>query len=105
MIVKKITLGQIPQLVAIVRNVPAILGGADNLDNATIVAKLPEIIETALPEVSKLVALITDIKVEEVQALGLAEFTDVVVQILEVNNVEGIIQNIKKAMALRAPKG
>lgn len=100
--IKKIKLGQIPQVVAIFRRIPSIVGGIDKLDNEKIIEMLPELIESALPELAKLIALVTDLKEEEVLDLSLDEFTQIVVWSLEVNNTSEIISNVKKVAGLRA---
>lgn len=92
---KKITLGQLPTLAGIVRAFPQVLGNLEALDNATIVEKLPQIIEVALPEVAKIVAMTTNLKEEDVETLDLAEFTEIVAQVLEVNRFEEVVKNLK----------
>lgn len=102
MIIKTITLGDIPKIAAIFKDIPAIVGDINNLNTQTILEKLPEIIEKALPEVAKLTAICTDIKEEDVISLPLSQFTEIVVRVMEENNFEEVFKNVKKVAALRA---
>jgi len=93
--VKKLTLSQLPTLAGIVRNLPKTLGSMDDLTNQTLLEKLPEIIENGLPELAKITALVTNIKENKVVELPLDEFTEIVAKVLEVNNFEKVIKNLK----------
>lgn len=97
--VKKLPIGKYAELLGAVKNLPAHIQNLGNLENATIVAKLPELIAGATPDFIDIVTIATELKKEEVEELGLDEFVKVVLAIVEVNNYREVYENIKKALA------
>ncbi len=98
-IVKKLPLGKYAELLKAVKELPKHIQGLDTLDNATIIAKLPDLLANAFPDVVSIITIATDLKKEEVEAMGLDEATNVVLAIVEVNKYKEVYENIKKALA------
>lgn len=104
--VKKMPLGKYAQVFIVLKELPKILEDVDNFSTDEIVGRLPEMITTALPELTKVISLASDIPEDVInEECGLAELTDAVIAILDVNDIEKVVDNIKKIMARKAFQG
>lgn len=100
--IKKITLGRaadLAELIQDLRDFPKIFSSLDEYSNQKVLEHLPELINGSLAEVAKIIEFATGIDRKDVLELGFDELSDIVIAVLEVNDIERIIENIKKLMA------
>lgn len=100
--IKKITLGQagdLAELVQELRDFPKIFSNLDEYSNDKVLEQLPSLVDSSLEQVAKIIEFATGINRKEVIELGFDELSDIVVAVLEVNDIERIIDNLKKIMA------
>lgn len=96
LVVKKLPLGKYAELLKALHNLPKHINGLDGLSNEQILPRVPTILAESLPDVIAIFTIATDLKKEEVEALGLDEATDVFMAIFEVNNYQAVFEKIKK---------
>lgn len=98
-IVKKLPLGRYAELIKQLKKLPTHVQNLPNMDNATILANLPDIIEQSQDDFYNLLAVATDLKPEEIKELGLYEAADLLIAVIEVNKYREVYDKIKKALA------
>lgn len=96
LVVKKLPLGRYAELLKALHNLPKHINGLDGLSNDEIIPRIPTILAESLPDVIAIFTIATDLKKEEVEAMGLDEATDVFMAIIEVNNYQEVFAKIKK---------
>jgi hypothetical protein len=85
--IKKMPLGKIAEVFQALEQLPKQFEDFDKLSTDTLVEKLPEMISTALPELTKILSIASGIEQEELQErAGLDEITDLVIAVLDVNS-------------------
>lgn len=97
--VTKLPLGKYAEFLGAIKELPKHLEGVENQSVDQILQKLPLILSESLPDAVRLICIITDLKKEEVEALGLDEVSRIVVAFIEVNNYREVYDNVKKALA------
>lgn len=109
--VRKLALNDYAELLKMLQELPKKFGAfiegksAEELkDTNTIYSVLPDLIGDAIPEFSRIIAFVSNKSPEEVQSLDLADAVDVVVAILELNDIQRVIESIKKISALTSGK-
>lgn len=106
LVVRKLPLGRYAELLKALHNLPKHINGLDGLKNDQIIPKIPTILAESLPDVIAIFTIATDLKKEEVEAMGLDEATDVFLAIIEVNNYQAVFEKIKKtfgSLTAKAP--
>lgn len=97
--VAKLPIGKYAELLRAFRELPKKVAGLDKLDNETIIAQLPNLVEQALPEFLDMLAVATPLKSEDLAKLGLDEIIDLTLAVVEVNRYKQVFDKIKKALA------
>lgn len=99
-IVNKMPLGKIAKALQSLDKIPNIIDKLDTTDNEKIIQQIPSLIMEAFPEFTKLLSIATGVD-ETIIAneIGLAEATDLIIAVIEVNNFEKVFENIKKMTA------
>lgn len=97
--IQKMPLGKWAELLSALKEIPQKIGQWENLSNDEILSKIPELIGTSLPELTKIVSIATDVSEAEITSMD--ELLELVAAALEVNNFESIIASIKKIAARR----
>lgn len=98
-IVKKLPIGKYAEVFTALQELPKKLGSIDSLSNEEFIARIPILIAEALPELTKVMSVATGVPEKQILTLGLDEVTDLVAAILDVNNFEKVVANVKKIMA------
>lgn len=106
--IKKLPLRKLVNLLSVLKELPDDLRNQvmnlDNLADDSFVSSIPEIVSLAMPEFAKVVVRAVDDEqiTEEVllDEFGLDEDMELIYQLLEVNNIAGIADKIKKVQAL-----
>jgi hypothetical protein len=107
-VVKKLPLGKISLLIGLFKDLPEELkskvSNIDQIDNDVILQEIPTLIALAMPHMAKFVAVACNSKeiTEEylLEEAGFDDAVDIVNAILEVNNIAGILEKVKKTQAL-----
>lgn len=99
LIVKKLPLGKYAELLGAIKQLPKHIQNLGAFDNPTIIAQLPQLIAGATPDFMAIISIATDLKKEEVEALGLNEAVKILIAIIEVNKYKEVYQDLKKALA------
>lgn len=109
-VISKLPLRRIAEVFKALENLPKKFtekfAGQDlkTLPNDMILEMLPDIIGDALPETAKLIAVATPLTEDQVlDELGLADVTEVLVAIFEVNDFSKVVDNVKKLLARKSP--
>ncbi len=106
--VKKLPIGKLVSVLQYVGNVPQELAGLDKKSTDEIVQSLPLVIASALPFFADAVVKAADNPVITKEFLldecGLDDALDLVAAIMDVNNVAGIVEKLKKIKALNQPQ-
>ena len=97
--INKLPIGKYAQLLKAFKELPKTISGLDKIDNDTIIAELPNIIEKSLPEFLAMLAIATPLRAEELALLALDEIIDLTLAVIEVNKYKEIYDKIKKAIA------
>lgn len=97
--ISKLPLGRYAELLKSIREIPNHVSGLSGLGNDEIFKRLPLIISECLPDVINIITIATNLKAEEIEAMGLDEVTRVIMGIIEVNNYKEVADLIKKALA------
>jgi hypothetical protein len=102
--VSKLPLGKYAELLKALKELPKKVPELSKMPTNEIIAKLPALIGDCLPDIINILNIATDLKVEEINELGLDETTRLVMAIVEVNNFGEVFENIKKVMSLPQTK-
>lgn len=103
--VSKLSLGKYAQVFMALKELPKQLSELENFNNEQFIAKLPFLIGKSLPELAKITSIASGIPEKEItDELGLDDITEIWIAILEVNNIEKIVGNVKKIMARETPE-
>lgn len=97
--VSKLPIGKYVELLRAFKELPKKIAGLDKIDNDTIIAELPTMIEQALPEFLAMLSIATPLSIEQLSKLGLDEIVDLVLAVVEVNKFKEVYSKIKKALA------
>lgn len=97
--IKKLPIGKYSELLNAVQTLPNQIQDLGSFDNATVISKLPQLIAGATPDFVNIVTIATELEKEEVEQLGLDEFVDIILAIIEVNNYKKVFDKVKKALA------
>lgn len=104
-VVKKMPLGKYAEVFSALRELPKHLSKIDETSNEEWIEQIPNLISVALPEVAKIVSVASGVPAKELEEeVGLSEFTELVIAIIEVNDVEKVIENVKKLLVRKAFK-
>lgn len=103
--VKKMPLGKFAEVLQALEELPKQLENVDSLSTDDVVAQLPQMVATALPELTKILSIASNVPATKIEEAGLDELTELVIAILDVNNIEKIVENIKKITARKAFQG
>lgn len=90
------------EVLKLLRALPKKLQEVDDfssINNEKFIALLPDIIEKCWPEVMIILSEATDLKVEELEELGIHELVELVIGVVEVNKYLEVYQRIKKFTA------
>lgn len=104
--VRKLPLGKMAGLFQSLETLPKEITELDGMGNSEALAKLPLIIGVSIPAFAPLVSAAVEGQVSKEEILEeatLEEVMELVVLFCEVNNVAGIIEQIKKIKALARP--
>ena len=105
--IKKLPLGDIAKIISSLEEIPNEVAQIESLEKDQIFVKLPILIVSSLDKfIDILVKAIDDQRITKdvVNSLYLDDILDVIITILEVNNLGGILQRLKKAKALSQVK-
>lgn len=97
--IKKLPLGKYVELLNQIRKLPKHLQALPNLDNATVLESLPNIIADSLDDFIGIITIATELTPDEVRSMGLDEVTKIVLGIIDVNRYKEVYEMIKKAIA------
>lgn len=96
LIIKKLPLGKYAELLKAVEKLPLEINSIAGLSNQDLLPKIPAIIGNCYPDIQKLFNIATDLTIEEIDQIGLAEAVDIFIAIYEVNDYKSIFDKIKK---------
>lgn len=106
--VKKLPIGKLVSVLEYMGNMPEALTSLDKKSTDEIVQSLPVVIASALPFFADAIVKASDSPVITKEFLleecGLDDALDLVSGLIEVNNVAGIIEKLKKIKALNQPQ-
>lgn len=106
--VKKLPIGKLVSVLEYIGNMPEALTSLDKKSTDEIVQSLPVVIASALPFFADAIVKASDSPVITKEFLleecGLDDALDLVSGLIEVNNVAGIIEKLKKIKALNQPQ-
>lgn len=95
----KLPLGKYAELLNAVKELPKTLQSLNGAENSQILAKLPTLVASNIPDAIRILMIATDLKEEELKAMGLDEVTRILVAVVEVNNYYEVYENLKKLTA------
>lgn len=96
LIVKKLPLAKYAELLKAFEKLPLEINNLSGLENKDLIPRIPAIIGNCYPDIQKLFIIATDLTVDEVDKIGLAEAVDIFLAIYEVNDYRSIYEKIKK---------
>lgn len=106
--VKKLPLGKVIDLLNAVERLPKEVANIDKMGEDEILENIATLIAASLPKFVGVIARAIDDQVvtEKVilEEFGIVEAVDTIYAILEVNNIFGIMQTLKKVQALTRPQ-
>lgn len=100
--VKKMPLGKYAGVLQALQQLPKQLEGIDSFSVEEIIVRLPNMVADSLPELLRVVSIASGVPEAILESAGLDELTDIVIAIFDVNDVEKVVDNIKKIMARKA---
>lgn len=95
-IVEKLKLSKYADVLNVLESIPQLINDLPNTDDDQILSAIPKLIAKALPEVVKILEIATPLTFEELLDLGLDEATDLLLEVIEVNNIGRVAENLKK---------
>lgn len=104
--VRKLPLGKMAALFQSIQELPKEISSLDAMDNSEALRKLPFLIGVSIPAFAPLVSAAVEGQVSDKELLeeaSLEEVMELVAVFCEVNNVAGIIEQVKKIKALTLP--
>lgn len=98
--VKKLPIIKYAEMLKLIKELPKHLTGIDKMDTATLIEQIPFFIGVALPDLLAIIRVACEDQLtqKEVESLGLAETTDLLVAIFEVNDYASVFERLKKVM-------
>lgn len=97
--ITKLPIGKYPEIIRLGKDIFSYFSKFDKIDNATVVAELPDLIEKNIPAFVKLLSIATPLTEEELQKQGLFEFVELTMAVIEINKYVDIYNRIKKVSA------
>jgi len=100
--IAKLPLGKYADLLKAFQEFPKHIGEFKefkSFSNSQILAALPAILGSCMPDVIRIIEIASPLVEEEIQQLGLTEVTDILMAIYKVNNYQAIYEKIKKVIA------
>lgn len=103
-VISRLPIGKYSELLSKIERLPKHVGGLSDLSTDLLIEKLPFFLAVALPDVFNILAVATPLTKEELEELGLAEITEIVITVFEVNDYQRVFEMIKKAIARQNEK-
>lgn len=100
--INKLPLGKYAALINALQELPKhfdTLKDFDKVSNDQLTTQIPKLLTECYPDVVRILEIATPLKKEEIEDLGLNEFIDIIIAIIEVNKFKDVYAKIKKAMA------
>jgi len=97
--IQKLPIGKYPEVIRLAKDIFSFFSKFDTIDNETLIAQLPTLIETNIPTFIKLLSITTPLKEEELAEYGLYEFVELTLAVVEVNQYIDIYNRLKKVTA------
>jgi len=100
---KPLTISELPlkkyvQVLKRLDNIPKALSKLEGLENDKLLELIPNLITEAYPDLVLIVSIATDLPKEDDEELGLNDFTDIIVSLIEVNNYQEVFKKLKKKL-------
>lgn len=98
-VVKKLALKKYAELLAAFEELPKHLNLIQGKSQDEVLVNLPKLLSTCYPDIVRVIRISTDLTEEEIDAMGLDDFVNLITVSLRVNNYSQIYENIKKMTA------
>lgn len=97
--VEKLPLREYAKLLDGVEFIPQAINDLSVVKSDDVLGYLPKLIGKAFPDFVNIVVIGSDLTSDEVEQLDLGDFTEIIVAIYEVNNLQKVFTNLKKLFA------